>query len=212
MNYKSRVNEKIYSLQKTSEICKLLMLEDTVVIDTETTGLAKDSEIIELTILDKSGTVLFDSLIKPTKSIDPKAIEIHGITDEMVVNAPTFNDLAETIFRIMNGKNIVAHNVNFDRKRLEFEFSRTPVVGQLNVKSWNCTMFLSLHHKRQKWPKLNELAERLDLDFEGEAHRSATDTEMCRKIFIKYANLGKFETFKRDLFMKLGIIKLPLKS
>lgn len=49
-------------------------------IDTETTGLGDDAEIVEICIIDSHGFILLNTLVKPTKPIPDEAIAIHGIT------------------------------------------------------------------------------------------------------------------------------------
>ena len=64
----------------------------TVFLDTETTGLDPDhDELLEIAIVDDSGEVLLDTLIKPSTNnpVWPEAEAIHGIAPEMVADAPT---------------------------------------------------------------------------------------------------------------------------
>lgn len=51
-----------------------------LVLDTETTGLYEDAEIVEITIIDNDGKVLIDTLVKPIGEIPEAATKIHGIT------------------------------------------------------------------------------------------------------------------------------------
>ena len=60
------------------------------ILDTETTGLYDDAEIVEISIIDENGGVLLDTLVKPLKPIPAEATAIHGITNEMVATAPTW--------------------------------------------------------------------------------------------------------------------------
>lgn len=182
-----RTNKLIYTQNAKIALCRKLLSEDTVFFDTETTGLSHDAEIIELTILDISGGILFNKLIKPQRPIQKGAISIHGITNEMVANAPSFEHFAPEIQKIIAGKNLVAHNVEYDKQRLIYEFGRLGNIKLPDVKSWNCTMLMNIHYKYQKWPKLIELAKEHGITFEGEAHRSHADTEVCRKIIHSIA-------------------------
>lgn len=72
-------------------------MEKTICFDTETTGLqTATDEILSLSIIDDSGNVLFDSLIKPyfhDKWDD--AQKIHGITPEDVKDAPYPHEIAK---------------------------------------------------------------------------------------------------------------------
>lgn len=58
----------------------------------------------------------FTTLIKPheTERFSPRAVSIHGITPEMVSNAPTFDGIANDIFPFIGNKPVVAHNASFD--------------------------------------------------------------------------------------------------
>ena len=55
-----------------------------VFLDTETTGLHGRAEIVEISIIDYDGSVLFDKLVKPRQPIPRDAVTVHGITDDMV--------------------------------------------------------------------------------------------------------------------------------
>lgn len=68
--------------------CREWLSKGAVFVDTETTGLNKDDEIIENYIVDAYGAILLDSLVKPTKPIPPEATMINGITNKDVMRAP----------------------------------------------------------------------------------------------------------------------------
>lgn len=91
----------------------LLAATDWVILDSETTGL-HDAEFVQLAIVDHTGAVLFDSLIKPDGEIEPGAAKVHGITAEMVKNAPTFADVYAQLCDILNGRRVVVYNAPFD--------------------------------------------------------------------------------------------------
>lgn len=63
-------------------------------VDTETTGLDADAEIIELAVLDMNGTVLLETLVKPVDAVPPQATAVHGLTDVDLVDAPAWPDIA----------------------------------------------------------------------------------------------------------------------
>jgi DNA polymerase III epsilon subunit-like protein len=93
----------------------------TVIVDTETTGLPSrdpDTEICQLAVTDIKGKPLFCMLIKPNKPMGNEVINIHGITNEQVVNQPTFAQLAKLISFVLEGKHIACYNADFDVKLL----------------------------------------------------------------------------------------------
>ena len=88
------------------------------VIDVETTGgSAKQERIIEFAVIvfDESGIIdEYETLINPEKSVPPFISHMTGITDEMLVNAPKFYEVAKKIIEITDNCIFVAHNVRFD--------------------------------------------------------------------------------------------------
>ena len=66
------------------------MKKNYIYVDTETTGLHEDDELLSISILDDQDICLFDSLIRPvTKTSWTEAMQVNGISPDMVKNAPT---------------------------------------------------------------------------------------------------------------------------
>lgn len=87
------------------------------VIDTETTGLSPSEDgILQVSVLDGDGGVLFDSLVRPCGvSSWPEAQRLHGITPDMVRGAPSMAELRPALDRVMAGAGlIVGYNTGFD--------------------------------------------------------------------------------------------------
>lgn len=75
------------------------------VVDTETTGLAETDKIVELAIVTmRFGQVIdtFSTLVNPGVPIPPEATAVHGITDAMVANSPTFGAIAAAVTQKIN--------------------------------------------------------------------------------------------------------------
>lgn len=87
------------------------------VLDTETTGL-HEGEICQIAIIDNAGKVWFDNLVKTKNPIPITATDIHGITNEMVKEAPTWNDIAHTIQNFLQGSVVCIYNAVYDRKMM----------------------------------------------------------------------------------------------
>ncbi|MBR2885011.1 MAG: helix-turn-helix domain-containing protein [Clostridia bacterium] len=85
-----------------------------VVLDTETTGLEDDDEVIELGIVDKKGRVLYNSRFKNQKAIHWAAAKANKIKKSDLENAPLFKDEWPKIKSILAGKRIMAFNTEFD--------------------------------------------------------------------------------------------------
>ncbi|ELV9213897.1 3'-5' exonuclease [Salmonella enterica] len=89
---------------------------DYLIIDTETTGLDNNAEIIEIAIINMHGDVLLNSLVKPTCSIPTAVTKINNITDEMVADAPLWRDVFPVILNIIDEKKWLAWNSKFDSR------------------------------------------------------------------------------------------------
>ena len=72
---------------------RILKDDEEMILDTETTGLGSDARICQIAAIDLHSNVLIDTLVNPECPIPADATAIHGITDEMVKDAPTLFDL-----------------------------------------------------------------------------------------------------------------------
>jgi len=103
-----------------------------IFFDLETTGInvASDRivEISWLKIQPSGQQTTSTQLVNPTIPIDPKAIAIHGITDEDVKDKPTFKEIANSVAREFEGCDLAGYNSNkFDIPLLAEEFMRAEV-------------------------------------------------------------------------------------
>lgn len=101
-------------------ILQLLMAtwlkSDFRIIDTETTGLADNDEIIEISIINMRGDVLLDTLVKPTRLIPAAATAINNITNEMVADAPSWQEVYPAVVAAIGGHKWLAWNSKFDAR------------------------------------------------------------------------------------------------
>ncbi|WP_297333757.1 exonuclease domain-containing protein [Flavobacterium sp.] len=92
--------------------------QEYAVVDIETTGgNAGGSRITEIAIIVHDGLNVierFETLVNPQKEIPVPIFALTGIDNEMVSNAPVFDDIAERVYELLNDRIFVAHNVNFD--------------------------------------------------------------------------------------------------
>lgn len=94
------------------------------IVDIETTGgYASGSGITEISILLHDGRAVtgkYESLVNPQRPIPLSIQAMTGITNDMVADSPTFEELASEIYRLLEGRVFVAHNVNFDYSFLKY--------------------------------------------------------------------------------------------
>jgi DNA polymerase III epsilon subunit-like protein len=105
-NAKARAHASAWARQ-------LLAAADWVMLDTETTGL-EEAEIVEIAVVAPDGEVLLNTLVRPMAPIPPEAIAIHGVTDAMVADAPTWLEVYPQLVAIVRGNRTLAYNADFD--------------------------------------------------------------------------------------------------
>lgn len=99
------------------------------VFDIETTGMSPSRDrIVEIGAVrvEVDGTFTrFETLVNPSVPIPPAVSRIHGITDEMVKNAPKFTEAGYAFQDFVRGSRLVAHNARFDLSFMQESFART---------------------------------------------------------------------------------------
>ena len=161
-----------------------------VAFDLETTGLSSLKEvIIEIgAVILKDGEVVdtFQTFVDPKRRLEPKIIELTGITDSMLVGAPEIAEVLPEFLRFCGGRPLVAHNADFDVgfltaacERLNLPFDPTYI--DTLVLSQNLMPQLSKH-------KLNIVADALSLpDFNH--HRASDDALTCGYLYLRFAKM-----------------------
>lgn len=96
------------------------------VVDVETTGFGRQDRIVEIAIvcLDNSGAVVdeFSTLVNPQRDVG--AIDVHGITADMVADAPTFREVAHAVAERLDGRVFASHNACFASRFVDKELRR----------------------------------------------------------------------------------------
>ncbi|TWV19246.1 TerD family protein [Streptomyces albidoflavus] len=117
---------------------------DWALVDVETSGLVpRRDRVLSVAVVtvgpDGGRTGEFSTLLNP--GCDPGPVDVHGLTTERLLGAPTFDLVAEELAAMLQGRVLVAHNAQFDYDFLAHEFARArrwlPVARRL------CTLALS---------------------------------------------------------------------
>ena len=162
----------------------IILVDLFTVVDIETTGgTAKSHRIIEVAIVTVDGGQIVDqyeTLINPQRYIPPFITSLTGITNEMVEQAPTFAQVANTIVDKTEGKVFVAHNVNFDYSFVKEEFN---ILGIRFDRKKLCTVRLA----KKIFPGfksygLGTLTGRLGIQI-NDRHRALGDAEATAKVW-----------------------------
>ena len=194
---------------------------ETIVFDIETTGLSvKNCKITEIgAVKIKNGEVVdtFNTFVNPEVPIPAEIVELTGITDEMVADAPLIKDALTSFFDFIGDREsdkkklMVAHNASFDMGFIRyaatecgFEF-RNPYLDTVAL-----SRYINPDLKKHK---LDILAEHYGLgDFNH--HRACDDAAMLAAIYFKMIesmreqDIKSFDQLKRDMSAKSNPLNL----
>jgi DNA polymerase-3 subunit epsilon len=168
------------------------------IVDIETTGGSPVyHRIVEVAIvMVENGEVTdeFSSLCHPEMTIPLNVQLIHGISDEMVADAPTFSDLIPEIEPFLRDSIFVAHSASFDYGFIKAEYQRAGLV-------FNKPKLCTVRMGRQLEPGLKSYSlANLCRTFEIEnktAHRALSDALATSQIFLRYLQNPDFESVSK---------------
>lgn len=168
-----------------------LNYDDYLIIDTETTGLQNDDEIVELTIINLEGKELYHSLFKPEKSVHWAASKKTGISTKMLLNSPFFKDEWLKIKDIIGEKRLIAHNVEFDYRLVKQTLKRYGLEeNDADIVFTNCIDSIKIAKKyiNSTSYKLEKLCKLLGIE-EEQRHRATHDCLMILKMLRIIENM-----------------------
>jgi DNA polymerase-3 subunit epsilon len=150
-----------------------------VFVDIETNGLNHiRGRVIEVAAIRVENGQIVDSvntLVDPGSELPQFITNLTGITSNQVRSAPTFAQVAEELYELLDGSVFVAHNVRFDYSFLKQEFRR---LGKDFLPRQLCTVKLSrVLYPDQRGHKLQDLINRHSFTYESR-HRAYDDAHI----------------------------------
>jgi DNA polymerase III epsilon subunit family exonuclease len=167
---------------------RVLHESDFVVVDVETTGAktppCRITEIGAYRVSRGRIVAEFQTLVNPETLIPPFIVQLTGITNQMVKDAPIFADVIEGWLDFAADAVLVAHNAQFDVRFLNHEIRRV-FPGRRMINSHLCTVKLS----RRTFPgltnyRLHTIAEHFTIPILNR-HRAPDDALATAEIFIR---------------------------
>jgi DNA polymerase-3 subunit epsilon len=185
---------------QATEQARLIMQQNPLILDTETTGLGGDAEICEIAVIDARGRILVDQLIKPFNPIPANASAIHSITNDDVAEAPHFGDVWPQLTTILLEQTVVIYNSAYDLRLLRQSGMAVGIdlMGALQSITRNtfCAMklYAQYHGERDgnrpsyKWQRLAAAGQQCGITLPPDLHRARADTELTLKVMRHMAN------------------------
>ena len=162
-----------------------------VFLDTETTGLHSNAEIIEITVIDSTGEVLLDRLIKPRRPIPVDVVRIHGIHEEMVRDAPGWMQVWPQVEAVLRGRSVGIYNADFDLRLMQQSHRLNGMLWRPPESSVFCIMKLYTDFSGAwSWQKLEDAGRQCRIPLPN-THRAKDDALLARAIFQYRAEGGK---------------------
>ncbi len=169
-----------------------------VVLDTETTGMNQESgphylghriiEIGAVEIIDRKLTGRhFHVYLKPDREIQSEAVEVHGITDEFLVDKPEYRQVHQEFIDFIKDAELVAHNAPFDTGFMDYEFEKLdPAIGKTDD---YCKVTDTLAMAKKIFPgkrnNLDVLCERYGIDNSHRTlHGALLDAEILADVYL----------------------------
>ncbi|MFH6935894.1 exonuclease domain-containing protein [Flavobacterium sp. FlaQc-30] len=167
------------------------------IVDIETTGgNASGSRITEIAIIIHDGTKVLDryeTLVNPEQDIPLSIFGLTGINNEMVANAPIFDDISEKVLEMLTDRIFVAHNVNFDYSFIHHQLEQAGF-------KWSAQKLCTVRAARKIKPglgsySLGNLCNSLNISLENR-HRAGGDADATAVLFsllLEWDDAGEIE-------------------
>ena len=169
------------------ELLEYLNLNEFVALDIETTGLDSQNdaitEISAYRFIDGKPGKNYTTLVNPGVKIPPNIIELTGINNQMVRNAPAIDQVLPELRDFIGDSPVVGHNISFDLNFLNRRFLSIDLklIDEHIYDTLSLSRaFLFFHHEFT----LSAIARFFHLDTEN-AHRASDDTLNTGRIFCQ---------------------------
>ena len=127
------------------------------------------------------------SLVNPEVDFDYFNTELTGIDEDVVADAPTFDELWETIEPVMSSGLLVAHNASFDMSVLK-KCLQAYGIDWVPMRPCVCTVQMG----RRLLPKISHCLDAM-CDYYGiclDHHQADSDSRACAEILLRYIQGG----------------------
>lgn len=171
---------------------------DYLIIDTETTGLQKDDEVIELALIDFSGQEIYHSMFEPQKEVHWAATKKSKLTKKKLISNPKFHDEWSKIKLLIGNKKLIAHNVDFDYQSIKQTLVRYDLdegdAMKIFTGSLDSIDLVKKYIKTSKY-KLEDVCKILGIT-DDQKHRATYDCLMVLKM-LRALEQSEYELIKK---------------
>lgn len=175
--------------KRLAELVRQRLLDRPVYLDTETTGLERDDEIVEISIVDDDCQVLFHALVKPSRPIPPAVTRLHGISNAMVQSERSWPIVWQMARPFLLGKTVVIYNAEYDLRLMQQSHARYKLPWRENLNTI-CAMKLYAEYRGDwdprrrayRYIRLEDAGKQCSIDLPN-AHRATADALLTQALF-----------------------------
>lgn len=172
---------------RSARLAHLWLIQEPLFLDTETTGLDAGAQALEIGLVNALGEKIFETRLKPTVGIDPAAAAVHGISDDDLVSAPSWPDIAQQLQHHIGRRPLVIFNAEFDTRILkQTAAAHNDPASWLDSLTVYCAMRLAAGYygptNRYGTISLSGAVSQAGLSWAGEAHSAVTDAVMTARV------------------------------
>ena len=162
-----------------------------LVLDTETTGLDHEDghRIIEIGIVELENHLptgnYFHYYLNPERNSDKRALEVHGLSREFLIDKPKFAEIADELIDYISDSKIIMHNASFDVGFLNAELTRCNM-KELNDDKIIDTLVLAKRKFIGQSVSLDSLCKKYNIDLTGrEIHGAIKDAKLLASVYLE---------------------------
>jgi len=182
----------------------ILESDRTVFLKVETTGLSPRDEVVEIAIVHAlSGDVLLNTLVQPTRSYYLHDKLKHGISYDMLTDAPVITALNLPV--LLDGKKVIVYGKDFAQKMIRQSYMAHGAIFNPAC-TWHCAMTLygayegieSAYGDGYKWWKFDDALDNLHINNTARNHRALEEAKTIGLLLWNIAYRGDAQSIKRD--------------
>jgi DNA polymerase-3 subunit epsilon len=181
--------------EKAIAVARDVISRQPIYLDTETTGLNDNDEIIEIAIIDHEGSLKLESLVHPTIPIPLSSTRIHGISDSLVRQAPFWNGVWPQVTDILKDRVICTYNSEFDRRMMQQSHRKFKLPWNPGHTFFDIMGLFSIFN--HEWDPIHRSYRLIRLENAGSllgihlpnSHRALDDTRLARAVLHSIAGL-----------------------
>lgn len=163
-----------------------------IILDTETTGLETSDghRVIEIGCVElvdrRVSQKHFHQYLNPERQVEDGAMEVHGISNEFLLDKPLFADIADEFLEFVEGAELIIHNAPFDIGFLNYELF---LLGRSDRMADHCRVLDTLELARDLHPgqrnSLDALCKRYEVDNSSRTlHGALLDAEILADVYL----------------------------